>query len=459
MPRTNTVFRFPAGFRWGTATSAHQVEGHQANNDWWAAEQAGGYVYQEQRSGAACDWWHHAEKDFDRMVEMGQNAHRLSVEWSRIQPHPDTWSEAALLRYREMIEELRARGIEPMVTLHHFTLPLWMTEQGGWENEQSPALFEAYVRKVVSALGDLVNLWCTINEPMVLIGQCYMVGIWPPGKRSLGAALQVGLNLARAHAAAYHAIHAINPDAQVGLAKHMVVWRPHRIWLPTDHLVSRLVNHATNHIILRAVTRGVVRIPGRRLYRIEGAERTLDWLGVNYYQRYRVGAKIRNILHNFFPGIPANVFYQVTRPGLQKGPGPWGEIHARGLFESLRAVARYGVPLFVTENGIPDEHDKNRPRFILTHLHQLWEALKHEIPVYGYYHWSLVDNFEWDKGYNPQFRFGLFGVDFETQERIPRTSGRLYAEICKQGGISHELAARYEPQVVPLLFPELGKTP
>jgi len=448
----NTTYRFPTRFRWGTATSAHQVEGHQTNNDWWAAEVEGGYVYENQRAGVACDWWYSAEEDFDRMAETGQNAHRLSVEWSRIQPHPDTWDEAALMRYREMVEGLRARGIEPMLTLHHFTIPLWMAEQGGWENEQSPAWFEAYVDKVVAALGDLVDLWCTINEPMVLIGQGYLLGTWPPGKHNLGDAIQVGLNLARAHAAAYHAIHAAQPGAQVGLAKHMVVWRPHRFWLPTDQLVNRLVNRLSNHVILGAVTKGVVRILGKK-YRIGGAARTLDWLGVNYYQRFRVGIKLWDALRNFIPGVSTDILHLGTKPGQQKGPGAWGEIHPRGLFESLRSVRRYGVPLYVTENGIPDEHDEYRPHFILAHLHQLWEALQRGIPVRGYYHWSLVDNFEWSEGYDPRFRFGLFGVDFKTQERIPRTSGRLYAEICKQRGISHDLVARYVPEAIPLLFP------
>jgi len=454
MTKPNKSFDFPATFRWGTATSAHQVEGQHTNNDWWAIEQVGGYVYEDQRAGDACDWWRNAESDFDRMAAMHLNTHRLSIEWSRIQPQPDKWSEAALLRYREMLEMLRDRGIEPMVTLHHFTNPLWMAVLGGWENENSPRWFETYVRKAISTLGDLVNLWCTINEPMVLLGQGYLLGNWPPNQRSITSAYQAGLNMAKAHAAAYHAIHEINPNAQVGLAKHMVVWSPQRVWIPTDHLVARLVNRITNHVILEALTKGQVRIFGRRSVKLENATNTLDWLGINYYQRYRVGMKIRNVLRTVFPKLPAEIFYQGTKPGYQKGPGAWGEIHAEGLFDTLRSVSRYNLPIYVTENGIPDKDDVHRPRFILTHLHQLWKAIQHGIPVRGYYHWSLVDNFEWLEGYDPEFRFGLFGVDFETQERIPRTSGQLYAQICKHNSINQELVAKYDPELLPQLFPQ-----
>lgn len=454
MPQKFAGFQFPRNFSWGTATSAHQVEGYQTNNDWWVAEQEGGYIYQDQRAGAACNWWHQAEDDFDRMVEMGQDTHRLSVEWSRIQPRPDSWDEEALFRYREMIEGLLARGIQPMVTLHHFTNPVWMAERGGWENQESPAWFEAYARRVVAALGDKVEMWCTINEPIVLIAQGYLLGNWPPGKSSLEAAIQVGLNMVRAHAAAYHAIHELQPRARVGLAKHMVVWRPHRIWLPTDQMFSRLINRVSNHLILGAVTEGKMRLPLRRPVRVEKAANTLDWLGVNYYQRFRVGIRLWDAVRSLIPGRQSDLLHYGTKPGMQTGPGEWGEVHPQGMLETLRSVTRYGVPLHITENGIPDEHDRYRPSFILAHLNQLWQALKEGIQVLGYYHWSLVDNFEWSEGYDPRFRFGLYSVDFATQERTQRDSGRLYASICRQGGVTPAMAHAYAPESTHSLVPE-----
>ncbi len=440
-------FRFPKGFRWGTATSAHQVEGNLTNNDWWAAEQAGGYVYRNQASGLACDWWNRAEEDFDRMAEMNQNAHRLSVEWSRIEPSPGHWDEDALARYREMLQGLIARGIEPMVTLHHFTNPLWVAERGGWENRDIVVWFERYTRKVVSALGDLTRLWCTINEPAVMVSQAYVLGKWPPGKKDINAALRVGLNVMRAHAAAYRAIHELVPGAQVGMAKHMMVWQPWRPWLPIDRFLTRLVQQLFNYLPLSMVTEGIVRVPGRRPVRLPEAANTLDWLGVNYYQRYRV---------RFSPFAARALFArQCTKPGVLKGPGDWGEIHPRGLSQTLRALwRRYRLPMIITENGIPDERDQHRPGFIVTHLHQVWQSIRQGIPVMGYYFWSLVDNFEWTEGYDPRFRFGLIGVDFKTQVRHIRRSGRLYAAICREGGIIPEIVEQYTPSLAPALFGE-----
>ena len=232
----------------------------------------------------------------------------------------------------------------------------------------------------------------------------------------------------------------------------MITWQPDRIWMLGDHVVRWLVDRISNHDFLRAVTQGRARVPGRRSIRLEGAVDTLDWIGVNYYQRYRVGFKILNIIRNLLPGVLEDVVYQSTHPGQQKGPGPWGEIHPEGLYEAVRSVMGYGRPIYITENGIPDAYDEHRPRFILLHLKHLWRAMQEGAPVRGYYHWSLVDNFEWDKGYDLAFRFGLYGVDFDTQERIPRTSSDMYGAICKAGGINRKLAERYAPGTVDELF-------
>jgi beta-glucosidase len=438
-------YLFPHNFRWGTATSAHQVEGNLTNNDWHAAEQMGGYIYEDQGAGRACDWWNRAEEDFDRMADLNQNAHRLSVEWSRIEPEPGVWDESALIRYREMLTGLRARGIEPMVTLHHFTNPIWVAERGGWENEDIVGWFERYVRRVVSALGDLTPLWCTINEPAVMLGQAYGMGAFPPGKKDFNAALRAAIHLVRAHAAAYRAIHEIVPGAQVGLAKHMMIWRPWRPWLPNDHIAVRFMEHTFNHLALIMVTKGIMRVPGRRSLLLPEAANTLDWLGINYYQRFRI---------QFSPfSSYALPFKQQTKPNVWKGPGGWGEFDPRGLFVTLRSLwRRYQLPMVITENGMPGQTDERRPDFIVSHLRQLWGAMQERIPVWGYYFWSLVDNFEWTEGYNPHFRFGLIGVDFETQARHLRTSGRLYGAISEAGALTREIVETFTPKLAPGLF-------
>jgi beta-glucosidase len=232
----------------------------------------------------------------------------------------------------------------------------------------------------------------------------------------------------------------------------MVVWRPHRFWLPTDQLFSRLINRISNHVFLDAIKEGVLRIPLLKSHRIEEAKDTLDWLGVNYYQRFRVGIKIWDALRRLFPGSQTDILHYGTKPGLQKGPGGWGEIHPEGLYETLRSLTPYDLPMYITENGIPDQDDRYRPGFILGHLHQLWRAIQAGIDVRGYYHWSLVDNFEWSEGYDPRFRFGLFGVDLETQERTRRRSADLYAEISSAGAVDWPLVEEYAPKLLPELF-------
>jgi beta-glucosidase len=303
--------------------------------------------------------------------------------------------------------------------------------------------FADYTNRMVAELGDLVNFWCTINEPLVYSSQGYLLGLWPPRQRDPVATVDVALNMARAHAAAFHAIKAVQPEARVGLAKHMVVWNPRRTWLPFDYLIVRAINYISNHAFLRMITSGRVRIPGRGVIHIPEAQGTLDWLGVNYYQRYRVGIRMRNFLANLLPFIKRDWFYQGTRLGQPKGPGGWGEFHPEGLFESLRDVARYGVPLYITENGIPSEPDEPRVQFLLSHLGQLWRAIQAGFDVRGYFHWSLVDNFEWAEGYNPLFRFGLYEVDRETQQRTEKPSARVYAEIVKANAINSATLAQF----------------
>jgi beta-glucosidase len=448
------TFSFPADFRWGTATSSHQVEGNNTLNDWWAWEQEGqrlldGRTFDNQTSGLACNWWADAESDIARMVEMGQNAHRMSVEWSRIEPTPAVWDEDAVDRYRQILGVMRDAGIEPMVTLHHFTNPQWMAERGGWANDESAVWFGRYVRKIVDSLSDLVDLWCTVNEPGILAAQGYNRGVWPPGETSTRLYFQVSLNLLRAHAAAYEIIHELQEDARVGLAKAMQMWQPRRSRFPGDRLAARLIDNSVNGVFIQALMEGVWRTPGRRARPVPELRNTLDWWGINYYHRFDAYLNPLN---------PSSLFLDLDVPsGVEIGPGEWGEIYPAGLYKLLGKAKAYKLPLYVTENGRPDEKDQNRPRFIVEHLHHVWRALQIGAPVMGYYHWSLVDNFEWAEGYNPEFRFGLIELDVETQERRVKTSGELYAEICRTGTLTSDMARRFAPEALESVFP--GEAP
>ena len=277
------TFNFPAGFLWGAATSSHQVEGNNKNNDWWAWEEEPGQIINGQRSGLACDWWSGRwREDFDRAKETGQNAHRLSIEWSRVQPTPDRWDEEALERYRAMLRGMYERGITPMVTLHHFGNPLWLAERGGWENDETPALFAKYARKTVEALQEYCTLWITINEPNVYTFESYVAGVFPPGKRDLKAAMPVYANLVRGHALAYREIHGVQREARVGLALAIRPMHPAGPLKFLDAIPANLMGQVFNEAIPRALVDGKLRLAYKTM-RIPEAIGTQDFLGVNYY--------------------------------------------------------------------------------------------------------------------------------------------------------------------------------
>ncbi|MBN1438611.1 MAG: glycoside hydrolase family 1 protein [Anaerolineales bacterium] len=435
-------FHFPKGFRWGTATSAHQVEGWNTRNDWWAWEEQPGRILRGDRSGAACDWrggrW---KEDLDRAAAGGQTAHRFSVEWSRIEPEPDRWDGQELDFYREMIAGMRARGIEPMVTLHHFTNPLWLAESGGWENEAVASRFEFFVRKTVAALKDLVDLWCTINEPNVYMYCAYAGDAFPPGRKNTGAAMRVMRNQILAHAAAYHAIHEIQPQARVGIAIQYRAMTPHSA-SPLDRLAAALQLRISNDLMPFALQDGRLRFPlGRE--RIPQAARTQDYIGVNYYSCDDVSFDLRR------PGeLFARRFYP---PGADLSQIGWNANIPEGMSRAIRWAEGFGLPIHITENGIEDDADEIRPRYLIQHLHRIWKAVNIGAPVHSYYHWSLVDNFEWERGWTQ--RFGLWALDPKTQARTQRASGKLYDEICRENGVTSGMVRRYAPEILDGLFP------
>ena len=441
MPQS--IIRFPQGFLWGTATSSHQVEGNNTNNDWWEWEKGTGHIRDGHRSELACDWWNHAEQDFDLAQEMGQNAHRLSLEWSRIEPQEGEWDDDAMARYRQMLAGLRERGLEPMVTLHHFTNPLWLVEKGGWETEAVVPLFERYATKVAEELGDLVELWSVLNEPNVYAILSYAGGRWPPGKQNLLLAFRVLSNMLLAHGQAYQAIHRLQPRAKVGIAHAVRVFDPARPNSRLDRWAASIPDRIFNQLVLTALTEGVLAFPLTLNRKVPDLVDSADFLGVNYYTRDMVA---------FDASRPHELFgRRFYTEGAEMGDGGYSEVYPEGLYRLLKRLATYGKPIYITENGLPDEDDDQRPRFILTHLAAVHRAMEEGVPVKGYFHWSLVDNFEWAEGWT--LRFGLIALDVETQERTVRRSGQLYGEICQAGAITQDMVRRYAPEMLDKIFP------
>lgn len=437
------TFNFPRGFLWGTSTSSHQVEGNNTNSDWWVWEQQNGRIHNNDRSKLACDWWGGRWKeDLDRAAESNHNVHRLSIEWSRVQPDPDMWDETALDHYREIVRGLVNRKMLPIVTLHHFSNPIWLTEMGGWENENTGDLFVNYVQKVVEALGEYVNIWVTINEPNVLVAYGYLFGLFPPGKSDISVSMQVMSNLVSAHSMAYHRIHSLQTNARVGSAVNYRGFIPSRNWLITDRISGYVLNSLFNDFFPRAFTSGIVRFPFWR-HRVAQAKNTMDFLGINYYTREMVKFNLMNF-NEFF----IERFY---KPEDELSDS--GEIaNAPGmLLDAIKWGLQFNIPIFITENGVDNKNDVLRRKYIIQHIHQVWRAVNFNYPVKGYLHWTLVDNFEWERGWSQ--RFGLWELDVETQARKKRISADLFAKICQQNCLSSEMVEQYSPETVEGLFP------
>jgi len=412
-------FRFPPGFLWGGATSAHQVEGDNTNNDWWAWEQAGRVA---QPSGRAADHYHRFREDFDLARELGHTAQRFSLEWSRIEPREGEWSREGLAHYGEVLDALRERGMEPVVTVFHYTLPRWLAEKGGLEHPEFERYFERFVARVAREYGDRVRWWITLNEPVVQVFKGWILGQWPPGReRDFPAALRVMRTLLRSHVLAYHALHAARPDAMVSVAKHALALTPCNPKRLLDRLSVRAREYLFNDLFLDALHHGVLRVPGLFWERLPRAQ-TLDFVGLNYYTRDFV----RNTGLSL-PGLVGDICTLEHHGAIGKRNELGWEIYPEGLAHFLRTYRRYRKPILITENGLPTNRDDDRWTFLFLHLWQVARAIDEGVPIAGYLHWSLLDNYEWADGFGA--RFGLIGVDYETQARTIRESARKLSQV------------------------------
>ncbi len=365
------------------------------------------------------------------MRELGLNAYRFGVDWSRFQPEEGApFDTAALDHVREMIASLRRKGIRPLLTLHHFTLPQWWLAKGGFEREENLAEFYAYARFIVEGLGDIVDEYITINEPNVYAFLSYLYGEWPPAKSGLSgyaASIRVQRSLVMAHFYLYDLIHETHArrnwkSPKVSIAKHMRISDPKNAARRLDVDRANSADYRMNRLVSDCIHSGRLLPPlgsGEQLH--EG--RAWDFFGLNYYTRDLVSFKLWK---------PQTLFIEVeTNPRGPKNDLGW-EIYPEGLYRILKDLhSRYGLPIRITENGTADAADTFRGRYIVDHLNAVRRAMNEGVNVEGYYHWSFLDNFEWAEGYTA--RFGLVEVDFVTQARRVRDSARLYSEIARSG--------------------------
>lgn len=431
------MLSFPPGFLWAAATAPQHVEGQNFNSDWSEWEQLPGKIKNGDSSRVACDWWGGRwREDLDRAQTLGMNAQRIGIEWARLEPQPGQWDAEAAKTYRDIITGIRERGMEPFVTLHHFTSPKWVAAQGGFENPEVAQWAARYADRAAREYQDLVTYWITINEPNVYAAQCYFFGLWLAQKQDPPAAFRVLKNLIHAHAAMYHAIKRVQPDAQVGYSHHWRVLEPLNDNAPLDRLMAGLYSRILNNVFFTAVHDGVVQFPVGWNGKIPEAKGTQDFLGVNYYYQEHVAFDISS---------PGDLFgRRVVGPDVERLHRYFegaGNLDPGAFYRLLLQLKQSNKPIYITENGFVETDRDDQIRYMVTHLQAVYQAVQAGVDVRGYFWWSLLDNFEWSEGYTP--RFGLYHTDFETQVRTARTSAQLYERIVRANGIPDDLAAQY----------------
>lgn len=417
--RPGYLLKFPDGFLWGASTSSHQVEGNN-HNDWTEWEKANAHrlaaesysefsrvspVWRQVEphvrdpenyiSGVAADHYNRYEEDFDIAQSLNMNAQRISLEWSRIEPEQGKFDQKEIEHYRKVIRAIKARGMEPFVTTWHFTLPIWASRLGGWT---TPALVDPYVRyvtKLAQEFGPDIKFWMTHNEPDIYASVEW--GVWPAKRHSWSKTRKVLLHMAEAHIQAYRRIKELDSDSQIGVAKNNIHFDIRRHWL-IDYVLRNLAESLWNRYFLNKISKHQ------------------DFIGLNHYFRYKHkhGVINLNAAHTYTSDLG------------------W-EIHPESIYYVLKGIKRYNKPVYITENGLADMKDNYRGWYIENILRSVHRAITEGVNVKGYFHWSLLDNFEWDKGFWP--RFGLIEVDRKTLKRTVRQSARIYAEIIDQNGV------------------------
>lgn len=418
-----------AGCELGVASAATQIEGGQLDTNWhrWAA--SGGAVDGSSPARAA-DHWNRVSEDTSLLAEMGIGHYRLGIEWVRVEPSPGEFDPAAIGHYREELSGLRAAGVRPLVTLHHFNLPGWLADAGGWLAPEATEAFLRFVRRMVTDLGDIVDEWIPINEPNVYAVNSYLFGLWPPDEHSYRRTIRVLEILATAHIAAYELIHRLQPEAKVGTATHLRVFAPANPLNPWHQLAAHINDHLFQRAPLRAMSTGRFPAPLRRPSWVRPG-RYYDFQGINYYTRSTVSGLANGVASN----VPVNDL------GWEVFPSGLGEVAAW-------VHTAYPAPIYVTENGTADAADAFRSRYLYDHLAVVAAS---GLPIQRYYHWCFTDNWEWAEGESA--RFGLVALDFESQQRMIRASGRFYADVIANRGVT---AAAYQRWVAGQEYPTNG---
>ena len=409
------AFRFPDGLRLGVATAATQIDGGCQNGNWydWYRQ---GKIKDNSSPDVATRHPEHLEEDTAMLVFLGIRDYRMGLEWAKLEPEDGVFSDEAFAQVRKELLYLRQQGVRPLLTIHHFSNPMWFERMGGFLNKNSVRIFLRFTDEVVRRLGDLVDEYITVNEPNVYASGCYFFGDWPPAHHNFFEMWRVITRLGECHRKAYLHIHRIRREmgltgTKVGFAHHMRVFTPVDPKNPWHRFCARLEKRLYQDYITRTYTLGTRRYHG--VY--------ADFHGINYYSRTAVSG----FGNDAFTGVPKNDL-------------GW-EIYPEGLIACVREqLAVINLPVYVTENGTADTEDAFRARFLYDQLKSISES---GLPIERYYHWCFVDNWEWVEGYTA--KFGLVALDTETLERTVKNSGFFYRDMIESGGVTDAAVEQY----------------
>lgn len=402
MNKNQKILNFPNNFLWGTSTSAYQIEGGNINDwsEWEKSLERTKELKKEGKNpedficGEGCDSYNRYEEDLDLVQDLNCGAFRLGIEWARIESKKGEFNQKEIEHYREILKSMKKRGIKSVVTLWHWTNPVWLANEGGWVNKKAVDYFARYTELIVKELGEYVDFWVTLNEPMVHVANGYITGKFPPNIKCPRKAFKVFNNLVSAHKKSFEIIHKNIPEAQVSITALVNYIEPARKWNLIEVFLAKIFHWLWNDRFLQKI------------------KNHIDYIAFDYYFHDRV------------------IWYPPFRKNLNKEVNDMGwEIYPEGIYDVIKYLNKFKKPIYIMENGIPDEKDNKRVRFIHEHLKNIFKSIEEGADVRGYFYWSLLDNFEWAAGWAP--KFGLYKVDRETFERKARPSAEVYAEICK----------------------------
>lgn len=414
---------FPKDFLWGSATAGHQIEGDNIHSQTWAYEQTEDFWRDDPErkfratSGKACDHYRLYREDVNLMADLGHQAYRMSIEWSRIEPAEGVWDEAAVRHYVDLLERLTQRGLRVFVTLHHFTHPQWFEQLGGFRERANLRYVERYLNYLAPQISPYVSGWNVINE----------FNLWGGLSPSPDAGAYK-FNMLRFHALGYHLLKR-HSSAPVSSAHAFIHWFPRRYHDALDRRMTDYADFVTNEFFFHALRTGELVYPHRDGEYDPDVKGALDFWSVNYYTRHMVDARRAGLegprfKHKELKLIPMDFYLE--------------EMYPEGLIANLERLADY--PVYITENGCAAEDDRFRIVYVALALSALKEALERGVDVRGYFYWSLMDNYEWGS-FIP--RFGLVNVDFQTFARTPKPSAFFYRDIIQHNGFSGETVRRY----------------